>query len=330
MRRAIPSARELLDRWNAYWFPMSSSLNLAGARIVTVAFAMLVSFPSLRYNINLAVKNSAFSDPQILIRAVEAIVPRHLLFTARGLTLVYGISMIAGVMALVGYFTRTALMVFALGFAFFVSHVYSYADVHHREAPMAFFLFALALAPAGDSLSLDALLRRRRARRDGRPDEPVGQTDIAMWPLRFIQVVLAITYFSTGITKVIAGGLRWMNGYTLQNYIFITAVNRDIPLGFWLSHQHTLCILLAIGTLGFELFYFLSLPFPRLGPPFFLGGILFHVSLYYTAGHPFFEHMLLNAILLLFLDRDWFPTQVQRVRAALARRGEPRPVGAVS
>ena len=59
MRRALPSARELLDWWNAYWFPVSSSLNLAGARIVTVAFAMLVSFPSLRYNINLAVKNSA-------------------------------------------------------------------------------------------------------------------------------------------------------------------------------------------------------------------------------------------------------------------------------
>jgi vitamin K-dependent gamma-carboxylase-like protein len=329
VRAAIPATRRLLDWWNAYWFPVSSSLNLAAARIVAVAFAMMVTFPSLGNNINLAVKNSAFSDPQILVRAIAAVIPRHVLFTARGLTLVYAISMIAGVMALVGLFTRTALFVFALGLAFFVSHVYSYADVHHREAPMAFFLFALALAPSGDSLSLDVLRRRRRARREGRPADMSPQIDTAMWPLKFIHVVLAMTYFSTGITKVISGGLRWMNGYTLQKYIFITAINRDLPLGLWLSHQHTLCMLLGAATLAFELFYFLSLPFPRLAPMFFVGGIVFHVSLYLTAGHPFFEHILLNAILLLFLDRNWFPAQIRRLRASLTRRDEPRPAGAV-
>lgn len=311
--------RRLITWWNAYWFPPSSTLNLAGARIVAVAVAMVVSFPSLGYNIGLAVKNSAFSDPQPLIRAIDALVPRHALFTADRLTGVYWISMIAGVMALVGLFTRTALFVFALGFTFFVSHVYSYADVHHREALLVFFLFSLALAPAGDSLSVDALLRRRRARQHGQTVDGDHVMDTAMWPLKFIHVLLAITYFSTGITKVIAGGLRWMNGYTLQNYIFITGINREIPLGVWMAEHHTLCILLGVVTLLFELFYFVSLFLPRFAPLFFIGGILFHVSLYVTAGHPFFEHILLNAILLLFLDREWFPAQVRRVSPRVLR-----------
>jgi Vitamin K-dependent gamma-carboxylase len=309
----------LITWWNAYWFPTSSTLNLAGARILTLAFGLVVSFPSLGYNITLAVNNSAFSDPQPMIRLIDAVVPRNALFTAGGLTTVYWISIAAGVMALVGIFTRPALFGFALGFAFFVSHVYSYADVHHREAPLAFFLFALALAPAGDSLSVDAFLRRRRARARGQIVEEVRQVDTAMWPLKFIHVLLAITYFSTGITKVISGGLRWMNGYTLQNYVFITAINRDIPLGLWLSHHFTLCVLLSVATLVFELFFFVSLFLPRVAPLFFVGGILFHVSLYLTAGHPFFEHILLNTVLLLFLDRDWFPVQVGRMTSLISR-----------
>ena len=47
-----------------------------------------------------------------------------------------------------------------------------------------------------------------------------------MWPLKLAHVVLAMTYFSTGITKLLAGGLAWMNGYTLQTYVFIDGINR--------------------------------------------------------------------------------------------------------
>jgi hypothetical protein len=114
-----------------------------------------------------------------------------------------------------------------------------------------------------------------------------------------------------------------MNGYTLQNYIFNTAVNRDIPLGLWLAHQHTLCILLGIGTILFETFFFVSILVPRVAPLFFVGGILFHVGLYVIAGHPFFEHIIMNAILLLFLDPEWFPAQVNML---ISRRTERGPV----
>ncbi len=77
---------------------------------------------------------------------------------------------------------------------------------------------------------------------------------------------------------------------------------------------------ISIMTGVFELFFFVSLFLPRVAPLFFVGGILFHVSLYLTAGHPFFEHILLNTILLLFLDRDWFPVQVGRMTSLISRR----------
>jgi hypothetical protein len=316
------SVNRLIALWNAYWFPTTSTLNLAGARIVAAAVEVFWLFPSLPYQINLVTKNSAFRNPQPLIRIIDAVVPHELVFSAGGFTVIYWVSIVAGLAALVGFATRTALFLLAFGVWFFVSHAYSYADVHHTQAPFAIFLLALAFSPAGDSLSVDALIRRRRARAAGRPVPVTRPTDTAMWPLKLAHVVMAMTYFSTGITKVLVGGLDWMNGYTLQFYTFRDGIDRGIPIGVWLAHQHTLCVLLAIGTILFEVFYFLSILVPRVAPFFFVGGIMFHVGLYVISGHPFFEHIVLNAILLLFLDPARFPAQVRKLTS---RWSEPEP-----
>jgi vitamin K-dependent gamma-carboxylase-like protein len=291
---------------------------------------MLWFFPSLSFQINLAVRNTEFHHPQPLIRLVTAFVPRESLFTPSGLTAIYYVSMVAGLLAVVGLGTRPALFVYALCYGFFVSHAYSYGDVHHREALYFFFVLALAFSPAGDRLSIDALLRRRRAQRTGSHEADNGQTDLAMWPLRLLHVLLSMTYFSTGATKLLAGGLQWMNGYTLQFAIFRNAITRAAfpPLGLWMAQDRTLCVFVSIGTILFETFYFVSLFWRRGAPFFFAGGILFHIMLYLTSGHPFFEHMLLNGILLVFYDPDWFATQWHRLTAALGLAPARAPAAA--
>src|SRR5262249_48240181 len=200
---------------------------------------------SLKYQLILASKNTAFIDPQPMVRLLSALFPRDLLFSPRGIETIYWIGVVAGIGALIGLKTRASLFVYTLVYWFLISHAYSYADVHHREAPYALFLLALTFSPAGARLSVDAWLRRRNRQGEGAAE--AKPTDTAMWPLKFLHVYLSMTYFSTGITKLISGGLRWMNGYTLQFYIFNTAVNRHLPLGLWLSHQHTLCVLLGVA-----------------------------------------------------------------------------------
>jgi hypothetical protein len=216
------------------------------------------------------------------------------------------------------------LLVYGLAYGFFVSHAYSYGDVHHREVLYFLFILALAFSPAGQRLSIDALIRRWRARRAGLAESSTQQSALAMWPLKFLHVLLSITYFSTGVTKLLAGGLQWINGYTLQFAIFKNAIRRAAypEFGLWMAHQHTLCILVSIGTILFETFFFVSLFLPRVAPLFFAGGILFHLMLWLTSGHPFFEHMLLNATLLICYDPvrfnaiwDWI-TRLLRLRSA--------------
>jgi hypothetical protein len=312
-----------IDRWNAFWFPTTSTVNLAVARIIAVAAQLFWFFPPLEPQLNLLQKNSSFADPQLLIRAISALVPREVFFTTSNFTAIYWATFFAGTLALVGFFTRSSLFVLTLGVWFLASHRYSYADVHHPEALFAIFLLTLALAPAGDSLSVDAIIRRRReqpaADRIGEP----RKIDTAMWPLKLIWVLLAMTYFSTGITKILSGGLRWMNGYTLQIYTFGDALSTGMPLGIWLAGQHTLSIVLAIFTIAFETFFFLSLLFPRTAPLFFLTGISFHIGLYLTSAQPFYPHITLLFILLVCLDPGWWRVYADQLTGLSSRLRKP-------
>jgi hypothetical protein len=297
--------RRWTDRWNAFWFPLAPTLHLAICRIVAVAAQLFWFAPDLELQQNLLVKNPEFIEPQLLVRAIAAVVPREGFFTPDAFVALYWATTVAGVAALVGLFTRASLFVFALGTWIFVAHLYSYGDRHHTQALFCIFLMLLALAPSGERLSVDALIRRRRRHASDASDAS-GMSDMAIWPLKVVHVLLAMTYFSAGMSKLLHSGLRWLNGYTLQGHTFGDALERGHPLGIWLARQHDLAVALSVCTILLEVFLFVSLFLPRLAPLFFLGALAFQVGLYLAAGYDFFQHMVLLTLLLFFLYPDWW------------------------
>jgi hypothetical protein len=306
-----------IDGWNAYWFPSTSTLALSICRIVVVAVHVvwfIPAFASLPEQINLLEKNHDFINPQLIISAISAAVPRVAFFTPEVFTVLYSATLIAGILALVGLLTRVSLVLLTMGTWILIAHKYSYGDQHHPEALLAIFLLLLACAPSGQRLSLDSLIRRR-VHSDG-ATELSDRVETAMWPLRLTHVLLALTYFSTGVSKLIEGGLEWMNGYTLQSYTFQDAVNRKLQLGLWLAQHHELAIALSIFTILFETFFFVSLLVPRIAPLFFVTGVFFHLGLFATGGHPFFPHVILLLVLLFFLDPQWWRSRVNKYLVA--------------
>ena len=293
------------DRWNAYWFPPTPTLHLAVCRIVAVAAQLFWFFPDLDEHKNLLVKNPEFIEPQLIVRAISAMVPREVFFTPDAFTFLYWVTFVAGIAALVGFFTRTSLFVLAAGTWTFVAHLFSYGDRHHTEALFGIFLMLLAFAPSGESLSVDALIRRRRRPANDVSDAP-GTSEMAIWPLKVIHVLFALSYFSAGISKLLHSGVRWLNGYTLQGHTFGDALERGHPLGIWLAQQHSLAVALSVFTILLEVFFFVSLFLPRWAPLFFLGALAFQVGLFATAGYDFFQHMVLLTLLLFFLYPGWW------------------------
>ncbi len=128
-----------------------------------------------------------------------------------------------------------------------------------------------------------------------------------------VQVLLAYAYFSTGIAKLLYGGFEWMNGYTLQRYMLGNAINLDQPVGIWLAQQHTLCYILSIATVLFEVFFFVSLFFRKSVTLFLIGGILLHVGIFVTMSAPFFQHIVLY---IVFIDFERFWLRGRRTQAA--------------
>src|SRR2546427_6026328 len=154
------------------------------ARIIAVGLQLLFFLPSLDKHFELLDKNPNFIDPQLIISAIARIFPREDYFTHANFTALHWLMVVAGILALIGLFTRVSVLVFALLSMFFVAHEYSYGDRHHTEALWTIFIMCLAFSPSGARLSVDALLRRRRAGATGAPPEP-ETVDSAMWPLKF-------------------------------------------------------------------------------------------------------------------------------------------------
>jgi hypothetical protein len=265
-------------------------------------------------------KNADFIEPQLLIVVLTKIVEREVCFTPTGFTLLSWINVFAGITALLGWCTRTSVFLFALVHWIFVAHQYSYANHHHHEALLAIFLMLLAFSPAGRRLSIDAVMRRQRHDSAHTSEETVDTGDMAIWPLKLIHVLLAFTYFSAGLAKVVYGGLAWMNGYTLQHYMFDRAVQWESPIGLWVVQQYTLCVFLSAFTIFFELFFWVSLFIPWTAPYFFLSGILFHIGLRITMGHGFSQHILLLLLLLGFVSLGRWKTRWNK-RKCLERWG---------
>ena len=269
---------------------------------MAVGAQLLWFYPDLGEHINFLRKNDEFLDPQLITRVLEFVFSREAFFNPSTFTVLYWATFAFGLLALVGLFTRLSVFLFATGTWIFVAHLFSYGDRHHTEALFAIFLMLLALAPSGERLSVDAALRRRRTGRPG-----ADRSELAIWPLKLILVLLGLTYFSAGMAKLLHSGVRWMNGYTLQGHTLADALSRGHPFGVWLAQQHTLAVLLSVFTIVFELCFWVVLVVPRRWvPAFLLVALMFQVGLYLTAGYDFFQHMVLLLLLLLFLDPEWW------------------------
>lgn len=289
--------RRWREGWDDWWFPSDTGFRLAVCRILVVSAQLFFFMPSVSRQVDLIENNATgFIDPQWLVVAISAVGLRDVLLAPAFFEVLYVVTFVAGIACLVGLLTRPAAFVFALGNWIFVSHTYSYGEEHHGEAIICMFLMLLAFSPSGRRLSLDAVLHRWRG---GEVTAP-ATVETAVWPLRLTQLLLAWAYFSNGLSKLVYGGLEWMNGYTLQRHILGNAVSWDKPLGLELARHHELAVLLSIGTIVIELFFPLAVFVRRTTPFFLIGGALLHVGIDVTMGAAFYQHVVLYSVFIDF------------------------------
>ena len=224
--------------------------------------------------------------------------PLEIFHTREFLHGVWLVATAAGVLATVGFFTRTALLALGLGYCILIAHLYSYGELHHPEALYCVALVLLGLSPSGRCYSVDSWIGRRSGR-SGRWG-PDARMDTATWALRLIQCLLGLAYFSSGSSKLLDGGLAWMNGATLQQMVLTDYVRHGMPAGLWLAQSFWLCVAGAVMTILVEVFFFVAVFVTGARKYLLPAGAVLHIGIYVTMAAPFFTWVALYAAFVDF------------------------------
>ncbi len=286
--------------WDKFWFSEQPYFDIAFMRIGVVGLQLItlisVEFEQLTRVVSLP---AVLYRPVALVRLVTwpwgwTIPPNgQLMF------IIYWITVLFGIGALIGLRTTLCMLVLAAGSVFLQAYVYSFVDFHHNEAILLIALTALALGPCGKVLSVDSLIARRR-----HPAAPkVAVLDYsgpyAGWPIKFIQCFFPLIYLSAAISKIAGSGytLDWANGFTLQYYFLQDSIRKpDMALGLWVSQFHWAILFGQIVVLAYQLSYFLVVPFRKLRWVYLPVGLFFHLANYYALRAPFPEWILLLGV----------------------------------
>ncbi|HEX2906308.1 MAG TPA: DCC1-like thiol-disulfide oxidoreductase family protein [Phototrophicaceae bacterium] len=294
----------VLKVWERYWFPPASLFNLAVTRLIVVGFQvfwLLVSGHHTALMLRATTPDFLY-QPLPVLRLLT--LGTGLRPSASLLSLIFMLTIVAGVAALIGFKTNYTLFGFAVGALFMQAFLYSFGEFHHPEAIMMIALVALAFSPCGAVLSVDDLMRRQKQNAAESQFQPAlvtqEQSRLALWPLRLVQWLFVLIYLSATISKMTtgAGHLDWMNGYTLQYYMLQDGLRWGSPLGVWLSQSTGLAVILSCVSIIFELTFFLVVLFPQLVWFYIPFGVLFHTSIYLIQRAPFFTFLALYAVFI--------------------------------
>ena len=204
---------------------------------------------------------------------------------------------------MIGWHTRMSLAIAAVltlyfGFLDLVGTLTKYTIIATH------ILAILAFARSGAAWSVDALLGR----------EP-GNGRGAIWPIRVIQIFLAILYFSTAITKVKSP--EFMTG---EHTVFWmqTSMHFAHPMGYWMStHPQWVVVANFVVVLWETLFCVLCWNRRALLPLLGLG-VVFHLATYTLLGLAIFPLITL-ALYPAFVSPERSRAVLMSLRNVLSR-----------
>jgi hypothetical protein len=210
---------------------------------------------------------------------------------------------VTGITSMIGFKTRLSTAVAAvcmLSLQRTSPLVFNSGDLLLRQVGIA-----VALAPTGLLLSVDAARARRRG-------DPAPSLLRAPWAQRFLQLNLAVGYLLSAWAK--ARGSTWHDGTAVQRALRIVDVQRfEAPN--WFIEQDDLLNLLTWGTLAFEASFLLLVWNRRTKPWLLLVGILLHLGIDLMFDVGFFTHALLLSY-IAFLS----PSTTDRILAWIEDR----------
>jgi predicted DCC family thiol-disulfide oxidoreductase YuxK len=274
--------------WSRFWFMPVPVRRVAVLRLLVAGYALWDVVIATGFFTRYGDVDGAFWLPIVLLQepGVGPLGPEALsvLQVATAVTLL---------LATVGFRTRLALCIAAPLYTLWWANFVSFGAIQGGRLTIVVALFALAIAPAGRALSIDALLERRRRARPGEPlPQPLDERDpIAGWALRAVMVFVVLAYTSAAWAKLRTSGIDWPTGGALEAAL----LGRETTLADAVAAQTTLVHVMAASTLALEASAWLALLKGRVRDVILLSLAGFHIGSLFLLGINFMPFVLTYA-----------------------------------
>jgi hypothetical protein len=263
---------------------------LALTKTLVVAFALayvLVRFP---YFADLSAHTSGQLDSVGIVSLFGVVLPAAATWTIASVTVVSGIAFLRG------RFARFSGVAFFLSLLWITTYRSSFGKILHSENLLVLHVGVLAVS---------AFLR-----------------DPERWALRTMSIATVLTYVVAGVSKLRAGGVAWLTGRALGEWLAFDAVRKielgsfHSPVAVWVASSPLLCGLLAVFTLLVELGAPVALASPRLARAWSIAAWCFHAGILMTMAIGFF-YPLSGVAFASLLDIERHP-RIARLARLLA------------
>jgi hypothetical protein len=270
-------------RWSEWWFVSAAPAELALCRIAWSAVCLAYLWnPALDARIAAFDPTAPAYAPLPILSLLAAPFGGPSQLSAATLHIVLLASRVAGVLALLGLFTRAAVPLLALGGMLVHAWASSFGEFVHDSSLVHWALLVLAFAPCGAAFSIDASIARARGLRErASAFQPIPEVG---WVLRLVHVLIALAYLSASATKLARGREEWFSGYTLHYYLSFHALRSQSEWGLWLMRHHVLVVAGSWLVGLFESTFVLSLVFRRWAWLWTVGSVFVHASAFLFMG----------------------------------------------
>ena len=276
--------------WDRFWFEPGPAARLGLARAIFCGAAFFFYLP--QDFSEWATAAPVFWMPIWLFQTLHVPV-----IGAQSLFVVQTVWKVSLAGCALGLCTRMSTGVAALLGTYLLGLPHNFGATQHFDTLVVFALWILAFSHAGDSRSVDNLIRATRG--DGRLSPGLTGPEYT-WPIRAMWMLTALVFFGAGTSKLRHSGIEWVMSDNLRlllmrAYYHVSDGDPLTSLGLFVARHPALAHLCAGGALALETFYIIAL-FSRRARPFIgTAGILFLVGIRTLMG-PTFEPYLICAL----------------------------------
>ena len=276
--------KRLYKIWETFWMPELSSKNLALVRVLMFLGALILV---QRPDFNEGLYQAKFWKPIGFFKLFSG--P---LLSKESFYLIWNVWLVFGVLATLGLFYRLSAVVAALSLMFIIGYNYNFGHVYHSYHVISLNLLIIALFPASNSWSIDALFKRKQITKKA-------------WfyglPIKLCMFHIVYVMTSNAVQKLYYSGSAWIfSDNLLLQTKYIPGLKEETK--FLMVNYPSLFMVFAGVVIFIQLFSFLSLIRPSIGLVFAVLWACFHFGVSFVmGGHTsFFSQIAAYSVFLVY------------------------------